>query len=541
MRKNSVQAHGNKPKPANKDALKAARLIQEALALHKDGQLVEAAERYLQVLSIDGVNFDALHFLGMIRRGQHQLEEALSLVERAVKINPANLPVHATYGNLMMDSGRHEAAIASYERFLSVMPDFPEVINNKGSALSALARHTEALACYERALQLQPDYLDVYFNRGNLYLDMRRYAEALSDYQQVLRLNPRHFQALNNQGNALQKLGRLPEAAQSYQLGLSLAPGNAELHSSLANACAKLGNLQAASQYYAKSLELHAEGFTRHNAALQLAILHYLYGNQANVEPLLNVASGMLENSGIKDQGSLIYCVYMLKIQAWWQQFRSQPQLNAGSPTDILYVIGESHMLSTHQLLVSYAGKVWQCKGHWIEGCTQWRIGNQADNHYKQRLATFLQSFPIGATVLITVGEIDCRIDGGILKAWKKTSAISLQQFIHDTIAAYLKQLVVFTEGRQQKIIISGVPAANLADGVGSVEERAEFGNLLSLFNQSLQQQALQLGMDFLDVFSMTDAGNGRSNQQWHIDVHHLRPDAVQQAFNHHVLRSVQG
>ena len=65
-----------------------------------------------------------------------------------------------------------------------------------------------------------------------------------------------------------------------------------------------------------------------------------------------------------------------------------------------------------------------------------------------------------------------------------------------------------------------------------------DFGRFLSLFNTQLKRQALEMGMDFLDVFTMTDGGNGKSNQQWHIDAHHLRPDGIIQAFAHHLIPS---
>jgi len=329
-------------KTQNPLAIRIASLLQQAIGLHQQGKLPEAAALYEQILDLQANNFDALQFLGMIRRSMGELQNALDLLKLAASINPANTIIHASLGNVLMDLERHADAIVSYDYFLSAMPDFAEVLNNKANALSALGREAEAMACYEHVLRQQPDFSDAYFNRGNLYMDVRQYAHALNDYDRVLRSNPGHFQSWNNRGNALLKLERLVEARQSYQQGLNIAPDNAELHACLAHIYKITGQLNEAVQHYAKVLELNTAGFPRQNAALQLAILHYVFGNPANVDALLQVAKDMLSNALIKDKGSLIYCAFMLKIQLWWQIYRQQAQIPQAQGA--LYVIGESHI-----------------------------------------------------------------------------------------------------------------------------------------------------------------------------------------------------
>lgn len=536
MQKKKINPGSRVSSAITSQAAKTKQLLQQALAMHQRGQLSEAETIYQQILLVDSKHFDALQFLGMIKRGNGQLQQALDLLALAASINPANNTIYASLGNVLLDLKRYAEALVSYDRFLISVPDFAEVLNNKANALSALGREAEAKICYEQALRKQPDFPDAYFNRGNLYMDTRQYAQALSDYDQVLRLNDAHFQAWNNRGNALQKLERLPEALQSYQRGLSIAPDNGELHACIANVYKITGHLNESVQHYSKVLELTTSGFTRQNAALQLAILHYVYVNPAQVGPLLHVARDMVQDVTVKDKGSLIYCVFMLKIDLWWQGFRQQARLP--SATGMLYVIGESHMLSAHNLVVPYRGQLLQCKGLWIEGCTQWRIGNSDAHHDKQLMVNYLQSIPEGSNVLITVGEIDCRIDSGILKAAKKSPGINLEQHVENTVADYLNYFAHLATLRKIKVIVSGVPAYSIDETGLSQQALEQFGKFLAMFNFRLKRRALQMGMDFLDVFAMTDGGTGKANQRWHIDTHHLRPDGIIEAFAIHLISS---
>ncbi|HEY5798772.1 MAG TPA: tetratricopeptide repeat protein [Burkholderiaceae bacterium] len=530
--KNIIKPAGGRSVPAL--ALKTAQLLQTAVAKHQCGQVSEAEAIYERILQIDAKQFDALQLLGLIKRSKGEVQHAYELLALAASVNPTNVTIHATLGNALLDLQRYAEALTSYDRFLSVTPDFAEVLNNKANALSALGREVEAMACYEQALQKQADFPDAYFNRGNLHMDMRHYGQALIDYEQVLRIDANHYQAWNNRGNALQKLERFPEALQSYLRGLGIAPLNPELHASVGNFYKLTGRMNEAVAHFAKVLELAARGFVRENAALQLAILHHVYGNPEQCGPLLQMAKGIANNPAVKDQGSLIYCAFMLKLQLWWQAFRQQARMPQATST--MYVIGESHMLSAANLVVPYRGQNRLCKGLWIEGCTQWRLGSAGDNHYKQLLAHFLQAIPEGASVLLAIGEIDCRIDGGILKASKKSVEMSLEQRVEATVTAYLHHVEEQARRRSQHLIVSGVPAYNIAENGRTAEEMQAFGQFLARFNGILKEQAFKRGMDFLDVHTLTADVGGKAIQRWHIDEHHLRPDGIAAAFAGHLI-----
>jgi hypothetical protein len=42
--------------------------------------------------------------------------------------------------------------------------------------------------------------------------------------------------------------------------------------------------------------------------------------------------------------------------------------------------------------------------------------------------------------------------------------------------------------------------------------------------------------MGFLDVYALTDRGDGIAGGDWHTDTHHLSPDALAEAFDKHCV-----
>ncbi|MDQ7091308.1 MAG: hypothetical protein Q9M50_11870 [Methylococcales bacterium] len=56
------------------------------------------------------------------------------------------------------------------------------------------------------------------------------------------------------------------------------------------------------------------------------------------------------------------------------------------------------------------------------------------------------------------------------------------------------------------------------------------FYSMIKMVNQRLKFHTLQKDWLFLDVYSATVDKEGKSNQKWHIDSHHLKPGFYKQA-----------
>jgi hypothetical protein len=66
------------------------------------------------------------------------------------------------------------------------------------------------------------------------------------------------------------------------------------------------------------------------------------------------------------------------------------------------------------------------------------------------------------------------------------------------------------------------------------IENKENFLNLIELlkeFNFFLKKQSHFYGFNFLDLYKLTDRGDGFSNGKWHIDQHHLSPAGMQEAW----------
>lgn len=72
--------------PAPRPAI--PELVQMAFAAQVGGRLLEAADRYEEVLRCDPLHFDATHMLGVVQYHRGRFDDALRLLRRAVELRP---------------------------------------------------------------------------------------------------------------------------------------------------------------------------------------------------------------------------------------------------------------------------------------------------------------------------------------------------------------------------------------------------------------------------------------------------------------------
>ena len=255
----------HQPFPPSTKAQQAAvpdAQLQQALDLHQQGQLAQAALAYQSLLEAEPEHFEALRLLGIlhVQRGEHvqaierlqhalridathatlylnlgsaqhalqQAEAALASYACALQLQPAYVEAHYNRGVTLQSTNALEQAIASYDLALQIDPKFVEAYCNRGTSLHGLRRLDEALGSYRQAVQLQPDHLQAWYNLGLVLHELHRPADALACYDRALQLKPDFIEALCNYGIALQALNQLDGALACYTRALQLRPGLAE-------------------------------------------------------------------------------------------------------------------------------------------------------------------------------------------------------------------------------------------------------------------------------------------------------------------------
>jgi tetratricopeptide (TPR) repeat protein len=269
----------SKPGPFNPGAA-----LQEAVTLHRQGQLRDAEKIYTRVLKAAPDNFDALNLLGGVKLQQGHPGEAERLFRAAVKANPGapqawshlGQALHAQrraaealecldkarmlapddvnilnqHANALLSCGEPENALAEFKAVLGRMPQHVEARINCGLAQAALGAPELALGEFETALKLAPGHPVAQYNRGVALIGLGRYAEAVAANDGVLAAVPDHANAWLNRGKALAQLARFDDAIASYGNAIALRKDFADAHFNRALALLTLGDYRRGFEEY---------------------------------------------------------------------------------------------------------------------------------------------------------------------------------------------------------------------------------------------------------------------------------------------------
>ena len=248
-----------------------AAALQEALALHRQGQLAAAEKGYARILKSFPDQFDALHLLGLLKLQAGKAGEAQRLIAAALKIAPASPDAHANLGLVLGALKRPGDALASFDRALALDANHFEALANRGNVLLDLGRNDDALAALDTALARDPRHLPSRVNRANALVALARPEEAVAEYEAALALNPNDLKALFNRANALFRAGRYADLLAGFDRLLALSSRHVEGLSSRGLALQALGRHQDALGDYAKAITLAKDHVDAHfNEALAL-------------------------------------------------------------------------------------------------------------------------------------------------------------------------------------------------------------------------------------------------------------------------------
>lgn len=202
--------------------------LQQALALHRRGDLDGAIARYDEILRADPRNVDALHHVAMARCQRGQFAEGIEAISRAIALAPERAAAHNLLGMALTRVGQPGEAVASFDRAIAAQENFAEAHGNRAGALAELGLHQEALKAYARALALDPSAVGDWINLGALQLELRQYGDAVTSFDRALALQPNIPEAHFNRANALSALHRNADAIEAYGRAISARPGLAE-------------------------------------------------------------------------------------------------------------------------------------------------------------------------------------------------------------------------------------------------------------------------------------------------------------------------
>lgn len=207
--------------------LALADAFNMAVGLFNTGRHGEAALVAERILTHAPGHPDTLHLLGLLRRFDNRLAEALALFEEALrhKQTPTFL---SNYASVLAMAGRHGDAVTVMRAAAEMAGTDPALFYNLGVTLRTAGRLDEAADAFRHVGRLDPVSIAAHYGRGMLLLDLGHYDRAVAAFQAALAAEPGDAGTLTALGYVLTRLNRHHEALPHHRRAVALEPARLE-------------------------------------------------------------------------------------------------------------------------------------------------------------------------------------------------------------------------------------------------------------------------------------------------------------------------
>ena len=166
------------------------------------------AKKYFEIiLNIDSKNVFALYNLGIVFQELGDLERAIELYEKVLRLKPKNLEhVYLGLGIVFKAIGDYKKSLESYENAITTNPEFVVAYNNLGNLNKQLGFYEKALDCFHKAIKIKPKYAMAHNNLGMTFQDLGKKLEAKKSFETAIRLDPDNLFYLYNLTNLDNKI-----------------------------------------------------------------------------------------------------------------------------------------------------------------------------------------------------------------------------------------------------------------------------------------------------------------------------------------------
>ena len=477
----NIEQSKHKKKKSPREGLKGSikstseiPLFGEAFNYHQQGNIKKAEQIYLKIISMKILNGETFCNLALIRKNEGKTSEALELYKKAIEIQPANPMTHMNLGWLYENLGDYRSALDSTKKSLEIKPDNILALINAASICINLGYINQAIGYSRTAVELNPDNPVAHNNLATCH-----------EIDNNLRTAFNHYVESANQ-------------VQKQKSWSSL--------SSLISACLilfQVGKIQNSLEYLliakkiASTEDLGMDSIPIKTKNADINFLNYLNELHKNLE--------------------------------------AEKLLTSENAINKVLHIGDSHCLSFANQVITIKNKLMLITPSLIRGAKAFHFKNSTEiNRFKyafeRRVASGLEEYRY---VFISFGEIDCRINEGIILYCQKYGE-DVESVAVKTANDLVDYLAVQLNNFRHKVIIFGTPAPRSTKTHEKSFSDAEKDRILIIkaFNSSLCEACNRADIAFADVYGLTSNEVFSNNNRWMIDEFHLKKSALKPLLN---------
>jgi len=491
---------------------KAAAYANAAMCGVDLGDSTVARSGAMRAVTVDPGDARAWRLVSLGVGVDRDLSAVMAALRRSLVLAPATANVLLDLADASIRSGLTEPGDAAFRWAWVLTPGAMPLLFSWTRQLMSAGEHLAAAELLKHALVQTPERLET-----NVDLAVCQHAAAVlgpaeAQVLRTLRIAPDRSRFWNNLGGLLRSRGAIDQAAQRFLMAIVLDPADRISTTNLGIGFREIGRRDVAHKVFSWGVVLDPG---RPVARVGRAIIDFQNGDTVSA---LRFLDGLDFAREVEKNFN-----FALGYKSLIQALAEQDQPRSPSLPESLHVVGDSHSLPPSRERVELHGRPHTVVSSLVVGVKAWHVADPAPNPYRSALLVALDRVPKGSMVVLTVGEIDTRLDDGIIPFCRKHGH-SIDQVVDATANGFVERVVKEARGRGLTPMLHGVAAPIPDREVVSMEDATLWSRVVRAFNQRLREAAARHGVPFLDLHALTSDADGFSDGSYSLDGTHLQP-----------------
>ncbi len=196
----------------------------KAYSLRLQEQYEGAISLYEKALKINKENQDALKGISLCYKFLGKFTDAIKYSTKIKHLTPFEKSIHYELGVLEYNRKNYVKSIKNFITAIKLSPEYYDAIYALGQSHEALEEYEMAEMIYLKIIENRPSYIIAYNRLANMYLKIEDYKKAIRYFREILAINPDFHRAYLGLGIAFDKNEQPVEAKRYYKKYIEMKP-----------------------------------------------------------------------------------------------------------------------------------------------------------------------------------------------------------------------------------------------------------------------------------------------------------------------------
>jgi len=241
------------------------------LGHYANGQYAAALNAFEESIAREPNNAQVYYEMGLAAREQGS-DSAVSLLRRAVALNPKLWPAHLSLGSLLGEERRFNEALTELTTAKQLAPHEPSVREQLALMYHEERQYDRAIAEYAELFRLYPNWKHGHDSLARSYMAKNEYGQAIVELKLAVEQNPTNAGQHRALGQLMLAAGQRPEAIRELRIATELEPDSATSHYFFGSALLESQQFPAALKEFQDAVRLNPSA--EHHYALAACLMN---------------------------------------------------------------------------------------------------------------------------------------------------------------------------------------------------------------------------------------------------------------------------